>query len=894
MSPMQQIFLGLGAVAKKTYVDDIFSTYVYTGNETSGRAINNGIDLSGKGGLVWVKSRNDTHQHHLFDTVRGANDMISSDSNSDEATVANRVTAFNNNGFTLGSAGQVNGTSSYNYTSWTFRKSSAFTIKEYTGSGSTQSISHDLGSVPGCIMIKRTDDPAGWAVYHRGVDGTSPEDYALGLDNSDARSESANYWDDTAPTATHFTVKTSGSTNTSGATYIAYIFAGGESTAATARSVEFDGSNDGLGVANSSDFSFGSGDFTVEGWFKLNQMSSQNGIVNVWKYSENRRSWVVQTDPASAGGALEFFVNSGGGSGTNHRTAGGTLRVGDWFHFAGVRDGNTIKLFVNGDLVDSTSYSSTLYDNTNDPLVIGSIANGTEFANASISNIRITKGQAIYTSNFRVPTEPLTTTSQGAVASNVKLLCCNNSSVTGSTKTPTTISTFDSPTASSDSPFDDPAGFTFGENEDQEVIKCGSYTGNGVDGNGPEVYLGWEPQWILIKRSDAVEDWVLFDTMRGVVTNDKESFLIPNTTAADSSGASWFIDFIDITSTGFKLKSNYGIVNADGGNYSFTVLRRPDGYCGKPPELGTGVFTMDTGASTSANTIPDLDSGFPVDLALIKHKTADQDWHIGTRLQGTKKLNTNLNASESTSSNQVWDSNLGCWKNLGSNYQGWMWKRHAGFDVVAYEGNGTAGKQVIHSLSKTPEMIWIKNRGETANWIVYHKGSNGGTNPEKYYLRLNTDDAEIYLPDLGLSTTLLFNDTAPTSSVVTLGNSGNLNKNGFNHLMMLFASANDINGNPISKVGSYTGNGTSGHAITVGFQPRLLIVKSTTQSASWIVLDTTRGWGSGDDEYLSLDTNAAQNGLNDFGAPTSTGFTLNLTGNSTNGNGEKYIYYAHA
>ena len=104
---------GFGAhssVASKPYVDDVFSTYIYKGNETA-RAINNGIDLSSKGGLVWVKSRNDTHQHHLMDTVRGANEMIASDADSDQATVANRITGFNSNGFNLGTAGQVNGTS---------------------------------------------------------------------------------------------------------------------------------------------------------------------------------------------------------------------------------------------------------------------------------------------------------------------------------------------------------------------------------------------------------------------------------------------------------------------------------------------------------------------------------------------------------------------------------------------------------------------------------------------------------------------------------------------------------------------------------------------------------------------------------------------------------------
>ena len=62
----------LGVAAKsKTYMDDLFSTYIYNGTEAS-RSINNGINLSSKGGLVWVKARNDSHDHHLVDTERVA------------------------------------------------------------------------------------------------------------------------------------------------------------------------------------------------------------------------------------------------------------------------------------------------------------------------------------------------------------------------------------------------------------------------------------------------------------------------------------------------------------------------------------------------------------------------------------------------------------------------------------------------------------------------------------------------------------------------------------------------------------------------------------------------------------------------------------------------------
>ena len=92
---------GFGAyssAASKPYVDDVFSTDVWIGNETA-RNITNNVDLT-IGGLVWVKSRNDTHDHHLADTVRGANQIILSNSTSADSTLANRITAFNNDCFT--------------------------------------------------------------------------------------------------------------------------------------------------------------------------------------------------------------------------------------------------------------------------------------------------------------------------------------------------------------------------------------------------------------------------------------------------------------------------------------------------------------------------------------------------------------------------------------------------------------------------------------------------------------------------------------------------------------------------------------------------------------------------------------------------------------------------
>ena len=113
-------------------------------------------------------------------------------------------------------------------------------------------------------------------------------------------------------------------------------------------------------------------------------------------------------------------------------------------------------------------------------------------------------------------------------------------------------------------------------------------------------------------------------------------------------------------------------------------------------------------------------------------------------------------------------------------------------------------------------------------------------------------------------------------------------------MAMLFASANNADGDPISKVGSYVGS-ASEQTITTGFQPRFVIIKGRDSSfMDWYVLDTLRGWSSGTDPYLAINSNSAQGGSSDWGTPISTGFTLTGNNFAWNDSGYNYIYYAHA
>ena len=234
------------------------------------------------------------------------------------------------------------------------------------------------------------------------------------------------------------------------------------------------------------------------------------------------------------------------------------------------------------------------------------------------------------------------------------------------------------------------------------------------------------------------------------------------------------------------------------------------------------------------------------------------------------------------------DSNVG-WAKGGKNstYQSWMWKRFAGFDLVAYEGNSSAGRQISHNLgpNNVPEMIWIKCRGSaTEHWVVGHKGLNGGTNPWEYSLRLNDNQAQTDYP--------YFNDTAPTSSYFTVNNNGQVNGSASNdYIAMLFSSVDGI-----SSVGSFSGS-SSNVTVTTGFAPRFIIVKRTDSgSSNWYVFDSLRGLGSsGNDGRLYLDSNVAQWSDGDWVNTSATGFVANAGMDvAFNTNGGSYIYYAHA
>ena len=425
----------------------------------------------------------------------------------------------------------------------------------------------------------------------------------------------------------------------------------------------------------------------------------------------------------------------------------------------------------------------------------------------------------------------------------------------------------------------------FGEPGDQDIIKCGSYTGN--TSTRPSINLGFEPQFLIIKRTDSSDNWYMLDTMRGIVTSaGNDTYLYANTDAAEATVS----EVLKVTATGFELEDDFGGWNASSGKYIYMAIRR-GGM--QTPTAASDVFeaVAYTGDGTNGRAIGSISKA---DLVLVDDRNNDSSISsrgvcFFDRLRGENSL---LMTQSTDGDSNGWandyfnldqsggwrsgDSDADFFNKSSSTYISWTWARARGyFDMVAYTGTGSA-RTVSHNLGVAPEMMWFKCRSNADIWTVYHSALGEGKR-----LKLNADTA---VED----DTSSFNNTAPTSSVFSVGSLGQIGGNGRTYIAYLFATVADV-----SKVGSYTGNSSSSQNIDCGFTTsgvKFLLIKSTS-SGDWYVWDDTRGIASGNDSYLRLNNTAAETTNTDHIDTFSTGFTVNSDFNVEN---EVYIFYAIA
>ena len=203
----------------------------------------------------------------------------------------------------------------------------------------------------------------------------------------------------------------------------------------------------------------------------------------------------------------------------------------------------------------------------------------------------------------------------------------------------------------------------------------------------------------------------------------------------------------------------------------------------------------------------------------------------------------------------------------------------SGFSISTYTGTG-ANATVGHGLGVAPSFVLVKSRNDTHDWYVWTPDL-----ATTEFLKLNSTNAK------GTSSPEVWNSTAPTSSVVSLGTSIGVNRNTYNYVMYCFAEVEGF-----SKFGSYTGNGsTDGPFIYTGFMPEFILIKSSSNSGTnWDMLDATREPFNDRGNQFEANTSDAE-ASNDHNCDfLSNGFKWRDGSGSNNGSGYTIIYMAFA
>jgi len=413
----------------------------------------------------------------------------------------------------------------------------------------------------------------------------------------------------------------------------------------------------------------------------------------------------------------------------------------------------------------------------------------------------------------------------------------------------------------------------FGTAGTDSVVSCGSFT---TDGSGKQtVDLGWEPQWILVKSSNDTGDWQIIDNMRGWPMFPEDTTVL----RANLSSAEITSTVGNPTATGFIF---YGPLN--NAPYIYIAIRR--GPMNTPTDA-TEVFepvsaTLSSGSPTiSTASVVVNDALFTADRNMAG---AYRTWQ--TRLTGGNWLNSASTGVETSSTYTVWDlmSRTKPYNYNDGTQITYNFRRAPGFfDVVAYTGNGST-QTIAHNLGVVPELIIAKNRTVAGNnWPVLFNFASTTMN----YGFLNLTDSG---PNDTYANVGVFS-AAPTATSMFLVNSGSMNASGSGIIAYLFATAPGV-----SKVGSYTGTGTT-LSIDCGFTAgaRFVMITRTDSTGDWYVWDTARGIISGDDPYLLLNSTAAEVTNTDYIDPLSSGFQISSTAPAAiNASGGSFIFLAIA
>ena len=681
----------------------------------------------------------------------------------------------------------------------------------------------------------------------------------------------------------------------------------------------FNGTTSRLTIPNSTDFQFGTGDFTIEGWVNSVALKAFGTFAK------------CSTDATyTAGYALE--INSGyiglydGIAGVRYTGASNLMAINNWYHVAWSRQSGSLRMFVNGNLVSTNTVTSNFSPTVS--FAIGNdITTNTYALNAYFQDVRVYKGVAKYTAAFVIPN--------------------TNDFIPGGSPTFSVA-----PYATNDSLVDSPTIYgtdtgVGGEvrgnyatlnpiNQFKGTILNGNLSTNaGVTSSFATIGMS-SGKWYCEMYVTAVGTESSLGVTRGLAATqymgtsaDSYGYYMSGPkynnstpvaygaayTTGDTVGAAFDADggtiifykngvsqgtaYTGLTSGpyffGCSGRSNDVTMNFGQQTYKYAA---PSGYkalCStnfttptiKKPNTAMDIVTYTgTGASLTNSSL-----NFSPDLVWIKSRSAATNHALYDSVRGaTKDMSPNTTAAETTEAQGLtsFDSagftigTLAKINTASATYVAWAWDESvtAGLDIVSYVGNG-ANRTISHSLGVTPKCMIVRDRTSAAfDWVYYNAGMNA--TPQNGYMALNSNIAYTALAGI-------WNNTAPTSSNFSVGTNAAVNASGDNYIAYLWA---DVEG--FSKFGSFIGNGVAdGAFVYCGFRPKyVLLHNATTGTYLWQVYDGTR------DTYNVVGKTLYPNATAAEGADASLDFLSNgfkcRSASYINDSGSTIVYSAFA
>jgi len=428
------------------------------------------------------------------------------------------------------------------------------------------------------------------------------------------------------------------------------------------------------------------------------------------------------------------------------------------------------------------------------------------------------------------------------------------------------------------------------------------YSGNGSTQSITGV--GFQPDWTWIKERNDTPDHKLIDSVRGV-----SKIVESNTTEAESTNTTGITSF---DSDGFSLGSN-GSTNGGSDTYvswnwlaggtapaiTYSVKVVSDsGNKYRFDDFGTSAVTLDLqeGGTYTFDQSDSSNAGHPLRFSTTANGThgGGSEYTTGVTTTGTpgsSGAKTVITVAASAPTLYYYctsHSGMGGQANTNSlfgssNFSGSIQStvsanQTAGFSIVKYTGTGS-NATIGHGLGVVPKMIIFKVLDSSTDWVVYHVGvGNTGA------LRLNNSNAT-------QTNSVFFQDTTPSSSIITIGTGTDLNTSGQSHIAYCFAEKTGY-----SKFGSYVGNGNAdGTFVYTGFKPAFIIIKRTT-SQSWVMFDSKRSDvanANPNDQVLYPSGSEAEFSSSTREIDTlSNGFKCRATGGNIGASGETYTYMA--